>query len=111
MGYEGHLLALPEPAEKARQIHAALEHWSTRKHAISWPACRADCFVRGTGSYRYAIEHPGITEIQAGGAIFMDVFYRHKCQVPDLGYALTVWRPSSAGPRPSGRSSTPDAKR
>ncbi|MFM8287048.1 MAG: DSD1 family PLP-dependent enzyme, partial [Planctomycetaceae bacterium] len=33
---------------------------------------------------------PGITELQAGGGIFMDPFYKNDCQVGDLEYALTV---------------------
>jgi D-serine deaminase-like pyridoxal phosphate-dependent protein len=36
------------------------------------------------------VKCPGITELQAGGGIFMDPFYRNDCQVADLEYALTV---------------------
>ena len=38
----------------------------------------------------FAASHPGITEIQAGGAVFMDDYYRNQCQVADLGFALTI---------------------
>jgi D-serine deaminase-like pyridoxal phosphate-dependent protein len=44
----------------------------------------------GTGSYQYTVKCPGVTEVQAGGGIFMDPYYRVKCQVQDLDYALTV---------------------
>ena len=44
----------------------------------------------GTGSFHYTLKCPGITEIQAGGGIFMDPYYRTACQVTDLEYALTV---------------------
>lgn len=91
MGYEGHLLALDDAAEKARQIHAALDVLVDTAEQIERAGIA--CPIRscaGTGSYRISIQHRGITEVQAGGAIFMDAFYRHKCQVPELGYALTV---------------------
>jgi D-serine deaminase-like pyridoxal phosphate-dependent protein len=91
MGYEGHLLTLADPADKGRHIHAALELLVDTQRAIvraGIPCAIVSC--AGTGSYRYAVEHPGITEVQAGGAIFMDVFYRQKCQITDLANALTV---------------------
>ena len=46
--------------------------------------------MAGTGSYVYRRRVPGITEIQAGGAIFMDNHYAKNCQVPDLDFALTL---------------------
>src|SRR5437667_11228497 len=44
----------------------------------------------GTGSYQYTVKCPGVTEVQAGGGIFMDPYYRLKCCVAELDYALTV---------------------
>lgn len=91
MGYEGHLLTIADVEDKQRQIHAALEHLITTQRLLidaGLPCPIVSC--AGTGSYLISITHPGITEVQAGGAIFMDAFYRKKCQVPDLGYALTV---------------------
>jgi D-serine deaminase-like pyridoxal phosphate-dependent protein len=91
MGYEGHLLTLPDPEDKQRQIHAALDKLIETKRMLEQAGIACPIVsCAGTGSYLIAIEHPGITEVQAGGAIFMDAFYRHKCLVPDLGYALTV---------------------
>ncbi len=91
MGYEGHLLTISDTAEKEKQIHAALDLLvSTKqlleKNGIACPI--VSC--AGTGSYRISATHKGITELQAGGAIVMDIFYRYKCQVPDLQYALTL---------------------
>ncbi len=91
MGYEGHLLTLADPAEKAQRIGEALGLLIETKQLLDRngiPCPIVSC--AGTGSYLYAARHPGITELQAGGAIFMDAFYRYKCQVPDLAYALTV---------------------
>jgi D-serine deaminase-like pyridoxal phosphate-dependent protein len=91
MGYEGHLLTLEDPADKATQIGAALDSLVATKKLLEQAGIACPIVsCAGTGSYLYAARHPGITELQAGGAIFMDAFYRHKCQVPELAYALTV---------------------
>lgn len=91
MGYEGHLLTLADPADKRKQINAALDLLSETKRqllAAGLPCPIVSC--AGSGSYWISAEHPDITELQAGGAIFMDAFYREKCGVPDLQYALTI---------------------
>lgn len=101
MGYEGHLLTLPDPEDKKKQIHAALDKLIETKQLLA--EADINCPIvscAGTGSYLIAIEHPGITEVQAGGAIFMDAFYRHKCQVPDLGYAMTILTTVVSRPTP-----------
>ncbi|HUY35751.1 MAG TPA: DSD1 family PLP-dependent enzyme [Pirellulales bacterium] len=91
MGYEGHLLTIADPAEKASQITAALDTLVATRRALEQaglPCPIVSC--AGTGSYLYSTRHPGITEVQAGGAIFMDTFYREKCQVTELNFALTI---------------------
>ena len=91
MGYEGHLLRIEDPQQKAEQIHAALDLLVATRDAIvaaGLPCPIVSC--GGTGSYLYTLEHPGITEIQAGGAIMMDVFYRRQCGVTQFNNALTV---------------------
>ncbi|HEX7449390.1 MAG TPA: DSD1 family PLP-dependent enzyme [Pirellulales bacterium] len=91
MGYEGHLLTVPECEGKADKIARALETLVETRRALE--AADIACPIvscAGTGSYLHSVRQPGITEIQAGGAIFMDAFYRHKCQVPELDFALTV---------------------
>lgn len=91
MGWEGHLLLIDDPQEKKRQIDAALERLVTtrdllERHGLPCPIVSGG----GTGSYLYSASHAGMTEIQAGGIIFMDAFYRNKCHIPDLDQALTV---------------------
>jgi D-serine deaminase-like pyridoxal phosphate-dependent protein len=91
MGYEGHLLTVPDPDEKGARIREALGTLVETRRLLeaSGIACPiVSC--AGTGSYLYSIGEPGVTEVQAGGAVFMDAYYRHKCQVSQLGYALTV---------------------
>jgi D-serine deaminase-like pyridoxal phosphate-dependent protein len=91
MGYEGHLLALADPWEKQQRIRAALSQLVSTKHDLEragLPCSIVSC--GGTGSFSISVTCPGITEVQAGGLIFMDAFYRHACQVHDFEYALTV---------------------
>jgi D-serine deaminase-like pyridoxal phosphate-dependent protein len=91
MGYEGHLLRLEPGEDKRNQIHAALRILAETKAAME--AAGLPCEIvscGGTGSFKYSVEAPGITELQAGGGVFMDAFYRHGCFVTDLDYALTV---------------------
>ncbi|MEQ8786682.1 MAG: DSD1 family PLP-dependent enzyme [Pirellulaceae bacterium] len=91
MGYEGHLLMLENGEEKRRKIHAALDIVADAKQMLEAndiPCGIVSC--GGTGSYIYTVEHPAVTELQAGGAVFMDAFYRNMCHVPDLEYAMSV---------------------
>jgi D-serine deaminase-like pyridoxal phosphate-dependent protein len=91
MGYEGHLLLIEDQGEKAARICAALGQLVETKQRLeqSGIACPiVSC--GGTGSLRFAMQQPGITEVQAGGVIFMDAFYRHKCHVEGFRYALSL---------------------
>ncbi|MDX1947189.1 MAG: DSD1 family PLP-dependent enzyme [Pirellulaceae bacterium] len=101
MGYEGHLLLIEDQAEKAAKIKAALGELVATSHML-----RADglaCSIvscGGTGSLPFAVSEPGITEVQAGGLIFMDAFYRHRCQIADFRYALTLLTTVVSRPAP-----------
>ncbi|MCA9163628.1 MAG: DSD1 family PLP-dependent enzyme [Planctomycetales bacterium] len=89
MGYEGHLLTLPDANEKRSQIHAALNILRDMKQLLEQNdiACPiVSC--GGSGSFYQSLDHDGITELQAGGAMFMDEFYRHQCQLAELRDAL-----------------------
>ncbi|HVW00361.1 MAG TPA: DSD1 family PLP-dependent enzyme [Planctomycetaceae bacterium] len=91
MGYEGHLLKVADPEEKERSIFhsiAALTHTADmfRSTGLSCEIVSAG----GTGSYQITARCPGVTELQAGGGICMDPYYREDCHVEGLDYALTV---------------------
>ena len=91
MGYEGHLLRVADPAEKAERIAEALAILPRNRALLEengLPCPIVSC--GGTGSFAYAVRQPGITELQAGGGMLMDAFYRHDCQVTAWDYALTV---------------------
>ncbi|MBI2823194.1 MAG: DSD1 family PLP-dependent enzyme [Planctomycetia bacterium] len=91
MGYEGHLLTVPDLHEKSSAIRVSLLQLTDTAELLRRAGFACEIVsCGGTGSYVYAIQQPGITEIQAGGAIFMDAYYRNRCKVPDLQYAMTV---------------------
>ena len=83
MGYEGHLLRVEDPEEKADAIRAALTVLTETRDLIDRSGLSCPIVsCGGTGSFRFSVKQPGITELQAGGAIFMDAFYRNGCHVP-----------------------------
>lgn len=91
MGYEGHLLRIADQTEKTQKINDAvsiLAHTKSQLEAAGIPCPIVS--AGGTGSYQITAKCPGVTELQAGGGIFMDPFYRNECQVGELEYALTV---------------------
>jgi D-serine deaminase-like pyridoxal phosphate-dependent protein len=91
MGYEGHLLLLEDREQKRKQILAALDLLAqTRDDMLR---LGLDCSIvscGGTGSWPFSLEHAAVTELQAGGGIFMDEFYRRRCHVQGLQQALTI---------------------
>lgn len=91
MGYEGHLLTLADPEEKKSRIQESLAILTNTADLLSRSGIPCDIVsAGGTGSYQVTADCPGVTEIQAGGGIFMDPFYREKCHVEGLEYALTI---------------------
>jgi D-serine deaminase-like pyridoxal phosphate-dependent protein len=79
MGWEGHVVALNDPEEKQRRCREAVGLLLR-----SADLCRAAGFrtpivsAGGSGTYQITARMPGVTEIQAGGAIFTDVTYRSR---------------------------------
>ena len=91
MGYEGHLLALEDAEEKDTRIHEALDQLVQTADLLRTEGIPCEIVsCGGTGSYLISATHPGITELQAGGAIFMDQFYRDACKIDNLDFALTL---------------------
>jgi D-serine deaminase-like pyridoxal phosphate-dependent protein len=91
MGYEGHILGLHPPDQKSTACEAALDMLIEtadllRRHGLECATISAG----GTGSYAITAAYPGITELQAGGGIFMDLMYRDAFHVQELDLALTV---------------------
>ena len=91
MGYEGHVLKVQPPEAKAAACALALNHLIETRDLLQAHHIPVEIIsAGGTGSYQLTATHPGITELQAGGGIFMDAMYRQAFFVDDLEYALTI---------------------
>ncbi len=91
MGYEGHLLDLPDLDEKRRRIYQALDLLGEtcellQSKGIPCPIVSAG----GSGSLPITLTHPAVTELQAGGLVMMDAYYACKCHLEGFAHALTV---------------------
>jgi D-serine deaminase-like pyridoxal phosphate-dependent protein len=100
-GWEGHAVKIADPVEKQDAIAAAIALL-----VETADACRAERLpisivtCGGTGTYQYTAKLPGITELQAGGGIFCDVYYRESMHV-DHEYALTILATVTSRPTPT----------
>jgi D-serine deaminase-like pyridoxal phosphate-dependent protein len=54
----------------------------------------------GTGTYQHTAKLPGITELQAGGGIFCDLYYHDQMHV-DHEFALTILATVTSRPTPT----------
>jgi D-serine deaminase-like pyridoxal phosphate-dependent protein len=92
MGYEGHVLTEHPAAAKALAARTALDHLVCGRDALLGDSLPCEIVSAGsTGSYDLAATHDAITEIQAGGAIFMDAMYRDRFRVDErFDFALRL---------------------
>ncbi len=90
MGYEGHVLTEHPAAAKELAARTALDHLVHGRDSLLADGLPCESVSAGsTGSYDLAATHDAITEIQAGGAIFMDAMYRDRFHVDErFGFAL-----------------------
>ncbi len=103
MGYEGHTLtAWPAEAKRAltSQAIAGLQESRTLMEADGMPVEIVS--GGGSGNHMFAAAIDGLTEVQAGGACFMDTFYGDQCHLGELGfeYALTIMTTVTSLPTP-----------
>lgn len=101
MGWEAHTVAIADPAEKAQAVAAAIALLTASAdacRAAGLPVAIVSC--GGTGSFPHCAHQPGITEIQAGGAIFSDVLYRRRFNL-DFPQALTLLATVTSRPTPT----------
>ena len=90
MGWEGQTVHVQDPVAKRTAVEVAvglLTDSADQCRAAGVPIEIVSC--GGTGTYQYTALLPGITELQAGGGIFCDLYYRNEMRV-DHDYALTV---------------------
>ena len=101
MGYEGHLLDIPDQEQKRQRIGEAMASLVDCREQIA--AKGMDCGIvsaGGTGSYQMTSDCAGVTELQAGGGIFADPWYRNMCQLEGLEYSLSVLATVVSRPAP-----------
>ncbi len=77
MTWESQAVGIADPAEKARVVQEAVALITASADACRKAGHRIDVVsCGGSGTLPYCTMQPGITEIEAGGAIFSDVLYR-----------------------------------
>ena len=103
MGYEGHLLTVWPLEEKERQAREQMGWMIETRRLIEADGIEVQ-IVSGGGSGTYMVSGliEGMTEIQAGGACFMDRFYGEECHMADdFEYALSVVATVTSRPTPT----------
>lgn len=90
MGYEGHAMGMPDDKKEAECRRCAgllADSVAALKSAgLESPIVSAG----GTGTLAFTPDLDGITEIQAGGGVMMDTYYKKRLGARNLDYALTV---------------------
>ncbi|HUD59802.1 MAG TPA: DSD1 family PLP-dependent enzyme [Acetobacteraceae bacterium] len=90
MGWESHAVTIAEPSEKARVVAAAIALLTSSADACRAAGLPVDIVsCGGTGTFPWCAQQPGVTEIEAGGAIFSDMHYRTHYHL-DFPPALTL---------------------
>jgi D-serine deaminase-like pyridoxal phosphate-dependent protein len=103
MGYEGHLLTVWPLAEKERQAREQMGEMIETRRLIERDGLEVR-IVSGGGSGTYMVTGliEGMTEIQAGGACFMDRFYGEECHMEDeFEYAISIVSTITSRPVPT----------
>lgn len=76
MGYEGHAMAIPDPAERARVARDAMAVLLDVARALRADGLPVDVVsAGGTGTYDVTGTIAGVTEVQAGSYALMDTAY------------------------------------
>ena len=89
MGYEGHVLDIVPSSAKQEACNTAVSILINARDLLNKKGiCCEIISAGGTGSYEYSSNIEGITELQAGGGIFMDRKYREEFHVNSLDIAL-----------------------
>lgn len=88
-GYEGHCMHVPDPDERAQRVSEALGLLVDVADGIRHEGHSCEIVsAGGTGTYALTGTFPGVTEVQAGSYVFMDLF--HRALTSDFEVSLTV---------------------
>jgi D-serine deaminase-like pyridoxal phosphate-dependent protein len=89
MGYEGHCASEPDTELREREARVAMERLVEVAERCRADGMPVDVVSAGaTGTYEVTGSYPGVTEVQAGTYILMDVY--HEALAPEFSFALTV---------------------
>jgi len=99
LGYEGSLGSFPDEKSRIEGGRRALDTLVQTARSISDAGLSVEVVsCGGTMSYKTAAEFPGVTEVQAGGYVFMDLGYRRSGI--DFETSLTLLTRVVSRPRP-----------
>lgn len=88
MGYEGHVVGIPEREKRERGARRAMEGLTASVQAIQDAGLSCEIVsAGGTGTYDITGRLPGITEIQAGSYVLMDTAYGKL----DIPFEQAMW--------------------
>ena len=77
MGYEGHVVLLPDPEKRKQMGQAAMEKLVGTRRLLERNGIPVEIVsAGGTGTHDIAGVFPGVDEVQAGSYILMDTCYR-----------------------------------
>ncbi len=100
MGYEGHLVTLPDEAERAARVRAAFVPLIETKQRLETAGLAVDIVSGGgTGTYAITGRITGMTEIQTGSYVLMDQSYSQVGGLP-FRQALTLLTTVISRPTP-----------
>lgn len=89
MGYEGHLQQIEKMSERVRPVRRSLRRLTRTAELLKERGMAPEIVsAGGTNTYNITAAFEGITEIQAGSYVFMDV--EHDMEGLDFRHALTV---------------------
>lgn len=101
MGYEGHTLEVWPAEAKEAAIRGSVGLLVDTARLIEDAGITVPIVsAGGSGSYRTAAGVTGVTELQAGGACYMDRFYAEECHLDGLEFALTIAASVTSRPAP-----------
>jgi D-serine deaminase-like pyridoxal phosphate-dependent protein len=101
MGWEGHATKLADPAEKRSAVERAVGSLTDTAAACRTAGLPVDIVsCGGTGTYLITSGLSGVTEVQAGGGILCDIYYRESMHV-DHEFASTILATVTSRPTPT----------
>jgi D-serine deaminase-like pyridoxal phosphate-dependent protein len=101
MAWESQAVTIADPAEKERVVREAVAALTGSAEACRKAGHRIDVVsCGGSGTFPYCAAQPGVTEIEAGGAIFSDMHYRNDYHL-DFPPALFLLASVTSRPTPA----------